>query len=551
MKKHNTLFVVIFTILFVALLTWILPITYMQGELIEGERVRAGVVNVFAYPFYTFYNFIYVLVYLLGIGAIYGLLNKTGAYRLMLDKVTKIVKNHQILWLTLTVLLLSLITSFTGFTFELLIVLPFIASVVLLLGYDKLTAALITVGSVTVGIIGNTYSALVNGSFIEIIQTLKYEDLILIKFGLLVLSSIILILNVIWHTKKIEKTKDVPESFLIPKKTTSKKIKVWPLVTALSIFFVVLVLSTVNWTGAFKVEFFAKTLESIKGTRVLDKYIVFTVGLLIVLYNVLRHVFANKKLDEDKKKEMSKCRLIITICFGVFAFFALSKIMFEDVFNITNFLTNILETIKVKSLIDTFTFDILLGIVRPLGEWAYPDYYVWMFILALAIKLMYKVKADDFVEQVGDGFKKVLYAALVAMLGYTVFMLTAYHPVVLTILKPVLELTDGLSVLSYPLCTLFSALLNSDFTNYRLHSLTLTYPLNYFTNVSTYPLCALMTQAMYGLAILIAPTSATLLFSISFLDIKYTTWLKKVILLFLELLFISFVAFIIVSKFMI
>ena len=105
MKKYNTLFVVVLTILIVALLTWILPVTYLNGELVEAERARVGITELFSYPIFTYYNFIYVFLYLLFIGAIYGLLNKTGAYRILLDKVSNHVKGREILCLILTVLL--------------------------------------------------------------------------------------------------------------------------------------------------------------------------------------------------------------------------------------------------------------------------------------------------------------------------------------------------------------------------------------------------------------------------------------------------------------
>ena len=109
MKKYNTLFVVLFTILFAALLTWILPITYLNGEFITAERAQVGITELFSYPVYTFYNFIYVLAYLLAIGGLYGILNKTSAYRLMLDKIVKIIKGKELLFFIPTVLVLATI----------------------------------------------------------------------------------------------------------------------------------------------------------------------------------------------------------------------------------------------------------------------------------------------------------------------------------------------------------------------------------------------------------------------------------------------------------
>ena len=76
MKKYNTLFVVIMTILVVTLLSWILPVTYLSGELIEAERAQMGITELFSYPVFTFYNFIYVFIFLVLIGALYGLLIK-------------------------------------------------------------------------------------------------------------------------------------------------------------------------------------------------------------------------------------------------------------------------------------------------------------------------------------------------------------------------------------------------------------------------------------------------------------------------------------------
>lgn len=549
MKKYNTLFVVVITILLVALLTWILPVTYLQNGFVEGDRMQAGLINLVSYPVYTFYNFIYILVYFLAIGGLYGLLNKTGAYRIILDKITKVVKKHELLWLIVTVLLLAIVCSFTGFTFEALIVLPMIAAIVLLLGYDKMTAALVTVGSISVGIIGSTFSGLVVGNFIQILKTVTYTDLIIVKAILLVLCAAVLVFNIVRHAKNVEKSNNESESFLIPSKTSSKKIKVWPLVTSLVVFILVMIMASIDWVNAFEFDFFTNLLDDIKATKVLSKYIILTVCLLVVIYNVLISLYNKKKKKETKF--MTKRRLITTICFGVVALLALLKVMFEDVFTVTNILTKALELIKVNTLIDEFTFAKLLGNINAFGSWGYPDYIVWMFVLMVFVKFAYRIKLNDVIESVGDGSKKVLYATLVVMLAYTVLMLTASHPVILTALKPILELTDGLSVLSYPLCTFVSALLNSDFTYYQSHVLTLSYATNFFTNANVYPLCELMTQAMYGLAIFVAPTSATLLFSLSLLDIKYTTWIKKVCLIFLEILLVVFIAFIVVSKFFI
>ena len=106
MKKYHTLLVVAITTLVVVLLTWILPITYYSGDLISADRVQAGIISTGTYALYTFYNFIYVFVGLLLIGGLYGILGKTSAYRVLLDKIVKHVKKHKLLYLILVVLFL-------------------------------------------------------------------------------------------------------------------------------------------------------------------------------------------------------------------------------------------------------------------------------------------------------------------------------------------------------------------------------------------------------------------------------------------------------------
>ena len=56
----------------------------------------------------------------------------------------------------------------------------------------------------------------------------------------------------------------VEEGFLVPKKVTSKKVKVWPLVTIIVVGIIAMVLSAIDWSGAFKVVFFDDALTYIK-----------------------------------------------------------------------------------------------------------------------------------------------------------------------------------------------------------------------------------------------------------------------------------------------
>ena len=547
MKKYHTLLVVAITILVVVLLTWILPITYYNNELIADTSVPAGIVSTATYGLFTFYNFIYVFIGLLLVGGLYGLLNKVSAYRVLLDKIVKSVKKHQVLYLILTVLVLSIIVAFTGLTFEMLVFLPFIAAIVLLLGYDKLIAAMVTVGSVSVGIIGSLFSKPIVGKLNGVLESTTYTDLIIAKVVILVLCVTVLIVNIILKAKKNKTKETVEESFLVPKKVTDKKVKVWPLVTISIVAIVVMVLASIDWSGAFGVVFFDDALKSIKSWPILSKYIILPVAGLVVLYNVLYSLIKRPKASKKDQKLMSKRRMTVTIVFGVIALLALLKILLEDVFNATVFMSKAIEAIKLDGIVKGFTFDKLLGSVVAFGNWTYNDYMLLLLVVCLAIKYAYRVKFVEVFDNMGEGFKKVLYASFVALISYTVLILISGHPIGLTILKPLLEATNGLNVLLYPISTLFSALFNTDFAYYEYGVLTAAYVTTAYTGTGVLTLAEYMTQTMYGFAMFIAPTSVVLLFTLSVLDIKYTTWLKKTILLILELLVVLFLSYVVLN----
>lgn len=471
MKKHNTLWLVIFTILFVALLSWILPITYLDGGFVTDARNQVGLTDLLTYPSYLIYNFGYIVAIVLVVGGFYGLLNKTGAYRTLLEKITKHLKGREIIWLVITVLFTAVIISLTGFTYEALIFFPFIIGIILMLGYDKIVASLVTVGSIAVGIIGSTFSSLVNGTFNEILNAnstvVKTTSLIWVKVALLVVCSLLLIGYILLYVKNNPRTNKIEESMFIPEKNEgSKSIKLWPLITVLSVMTVIIIMGYIGWNSIFGITCFDDFIQWLTNLRLFD-------------YPVVSKIIG------------------------------------------TNTLT-------------------------AFGSWSYNELLVFLVFTMIVIKFIYKVKFVDMFDSMFDGAKEYLYPAIVIGISYTVLIVTSNHPVILTILKPILELTNGFNSITLTFSSLVSALFNSDLTFYNYGILPLTYVTTAITDTTVYPLCELITQSTLGFALLIAPTSACLLFNLSTLKITYGEWLKKTWMLLLALLLVMIVAFTII-----
>ena len=89
MKKHNTVKVVLITMVVLMLLTWILPAAYFQSSYVSQGRVQMGLFDLFTYPVTAISYFGFIALFVLVIGGFYGVLYRTGAYRSLLDTLVK------------------------------------------------------------------------------------------------------------------------------------------------------------------------------------------------------------------------------------------------------------------------------------------------------------------------------------------------------------------------------------------------------------------------------------------------------------------------------
>ena len=266
MKKHNTLKVVIITLLLFALLTWILPCATYQTEYTELGRYQVGLFDILSYQSTVFGYFGYVALFVLVVGGFYGVLYKTGAYRRMLDSLVKKFKGKEAICLIIIMALFAFLTSFAGLQLALLMLFPFVISLVLMMGYNKSTAVAVTAGSVAVGLMGTTFSY----NTTQVLQqylSVELTDLIWAKIVLLVLGVVLLALFVLKFgkkasTKKVDDKEDfIPEEVKAEKakdkdKGKKHKVRVWPLVLILDLMLIVTILGFIPWNGAFGITLF-------------------------------------------------------------------------------------------------------------------------------------------------------------------------------------------------------------------------------------------------------------------------------------------------------
>ena len=105
----------------------------------------------------SFYYFFDTVVYLLVLGAFYGVISEVPAYKKLVDNIAQKVKSHIKLFIFIVTGLFAVITFACGLVNVLLVFVPFIVAIILLLGYDKLVAISSTVVAMLVGFMSSLF----------------------------------------------------------------------------------------------------------------------------------------------------------------------------------------------------------------------------------------------------------------------------------------------------------------------------------------------------------------------------------------------------------
>lgn len=272
MKKHNILKVVSISILVLFLCTWLFPSVTFQTELTEGARTQMGIFDLFAYPTLTLTYFGYVFIYVLLVGAFYGVASKIPAYRKLLDKIVKGFNKKEWLFLTISTILIAVITSVTGMSYGIIFVFPIIIAIVLLMGYNKIVAAMVTVGASAVGMIGTTIGETAVSAINELLNTTTTTEIIT-KIALLVISLIILIFNLLRYAKKVKSKIDTEDLEFVPEKVKATEVKstsIVPFVVIFDLVILIMLMSLIPWESVFELDVFSTALSEIQKFNISD-----------------------------------------------------------------------------------------------------------------------------------------------------------------------------------------------------------------------------------------------------------------------------------------
>lgn len=433
----------------------------------------------------AFYYFFETAILIVVVGGLYGVLNITPGYKKLVKTVSDKVKEKKQLFVICMIVLFALLSSLTGLNLLLLIFIPFVVSIILVLGYDKLVALSSTFLAVMVGFIGGIFITFRDASNSYSTSYTTYDklvgldnnwDLIFPKMLLLFVGVGLLIFYVINHMKKIEasgkeiKSNDV---FYVEAKSKGKvvntdygKVKSWPIVVMGLVLLVLLVLGYIPWSDLFDFSAF-------------NDFHTWLTGLKVGNYEVFNNLISSSSIT----------------AFG---------------------------TWNGSFMIAILLIALFLLILRPVSG----------------------VKFGDMMDGFIYGIKKMIPAVMIAMLGYTLLICVYNNGFFETIITDASK-AFGDNVIIGSLIALVGSVLHVD-VYYTVAGVftPIVSSLSDSANLSVY---AIMFQSLYGLAQIIGPTSLLLIVGLSYLEVPYKNWLKYIWRFVLGLIIVIVIILMIVS----
>lgn len=400
MKKHSlfkVILIVLGSLILVDAILAILGVCGVDGLKDVYTMIPLGDVLInFVQSFYYFFD---TVVYLLVLGAFYGVLNKVPVYKKLVDNIAQKVKGKSKLFVFIVTALFAILTSLTGLTNVLLVFVPFMVAIILSLGYDKLVAISSTIASMLVGFMGGLYVTFRNPSSyygysattIEGLTGIELSSTLWAKLAILVFGTLLLIFFINKYMKNVKDKKvkyELNESDAIVAtevKGDYKEIKTWPMIVMFAVIFVILVLGYLPWNTLFGITCF-------------DSFNEWLLGITIGDFAVFSNIISN----------------------NLYAF----------------------------------------GNWASLGS--YMSVIITLILFTLLIKFIYKIKFNEVLDNFISGSKKMVPMVLLVILSYAILVSAYNHGFVANIINWINDSKLGINVVTASLITMLGTLLHSD-----------------------------------------------------------------------------------------
>lgn len=263
-KKSDKLIIMLIVFIVFFFMSWIIEGgMYNSGEFVATGYVRFGLFDIIVVLFSAFYYKFRDIFYILIVGGCYGVLSQTKIYRKLVDKTANFIKGKEAIVMALLTLLIGAYVSISTQMLALFCITPFIVSVFLRNGYDKVTAINAGFGGMFVGYLGLTFGTFGVTKLNEV-TGLGITDWIWVKVAIFAAAYILFTLFAILHMNKNNDEDETKSDIFCPEELNETKIKnrhrvkIWPIVVVSIIGLITLLLGYIDWVASFGVKLFTE-----------------------------------------------------------------------------------------------------------------------------------------------------------------------------------------------------------------------------------------------------------------------------------------------------
>lgn len=194
-----------------------------------------------------------------------------------------------------------------------------------------------------------------------------------------------------------------------------------------------------------------------------------------------------------------------------------------------------------NALNDMDLFKNIFGVVPVFSKLGYIDLAYMIFISTLIIGFIYAVKIDDMIDGMYKGASRVLPASIVVLFVLAIPEICINYPFYLTIVSKILSHFKNFNIFISSIVVFITSIFVPT-TDGVVGIL----PVINASASSDINVMTLISQTIFGITMLIAPSSVMLMFGLSYEKIGYIEWIKYIIKFFLYMLVILFAIFLIV-----
>jgi len=292
-----------------------------------------------------------------------------------------------------------------------------------------------------------------------------------------------------------------------------------------------MLVSQIGCTFGFSIWGYLKIIFGLEMNTLILARIILFVMLMILFAMLVRKQNEKTKKEEDiplyvKEENKKEVIPLIVMCILTFILLVVGSYNWYYAFEF-DFFKNLSENIMSYEFNGYPLFSNLLGTVSEVGNFGNYDIVVILLISSFLIGWIYSVKFDEIIKGLKEGAKEMLLPATYAMIASVVFAALinlSGGNFISTIVNKFIG--DGKEFTF--MGTIGSALITSIAYNdyYTLLA-------NFYGAFSAYettiiPIVAFIFQTVYGIVMVIAPTSLYLLAGLSYLKIPYKDWVKYI-----------------------